>query len=263
MIIKKTNKTKNKIIETLYRLINKIENIGNSYMDKNGEINFINNISELYKDNFIFFDVGANIGKYSSIILKNINNKANYDFHLFEPQKKCFADLSEKFINEKIHLNNFGLSDKEENATIFYNQEKSGLASLYKRDLDYYKIKMDKEENILLKRADDYIKYNNIKKINLMKIDVEGHEIKALKGFGKYLNSDFIDFIQFEYGGANLDSRTNLNDLYKIFNRNGFTILKIMPKYLEEKSYNPRMENFVYQNYIAISNKILPKINEI
>ncbi|PIY58809.1 MAG: methyltransferase FkbM, partial [Candidatus Yonathbacteria bacterium CG_4_10_14_0_8_um_filter_43_17] len=92
------------------------------------------------------------------------------------------------------------------------------------------------------------------------KIDVEGHELSTLSGFGKYLNADFIDFIQFEYGGANLDSHTNLLDFYNLLTPIGFKIAKVMSQSLELREYSPRMDNFVYSNYVAISGKLLQKI---
>ena len=83
-------------------------------------------------------------------------------------------------------------------ATIYKDKEMSGLTSLYQRNLVFYNLKMDQKETVELSTAQNYIEKNNIRKINLLKIDVEGHELKALSGFGPYLNSDFIDFIQFE-----------------------------------------------------------------
>ena len=112
-------------------------------------------------------------------------------------------------------------------------------------------------EKIELNTAAYYIEKNSIEHIDLLKIDVEGHEIKSLMGFGKYLNSNFIDYIQFEYGGANLDSHTNLLDFYDLLLPAGFKITKIMNGYLELRDYNPRFDNFVYCNYIAVSKNIL------
>ena len=80
-----------------------------------------------------------------------------------------------------------------------------------------------------------------------------------MEGFGSYLNADFIDYIQFEYGGANLDSKTSLMELYKFFKDRGFIVTKVMPKGLEIREYSPFMENFMYSNYVAISIKILTK----
>jgi hypothetical protein len=79
-------------------------------------------------------------------------------------------------------------------------------------------------------------------------------------GFGEYLNGDFIDFIQFEYGGANLDSKTSLLDIYSCLEDRGFIIAKIYPQGLEIRDYKPFMENYCYSNFVAISKKILEDI---
>lgn len=207
------------------------------------------------------FDMGANIGEYSSMLLDNSQrHDVALELHLFEPTKSCFETISKKFeSNMNLTLNNFGVSDSNMSAKIFYDKEQSGLASLYKRNLDSYNLELNKSEEIVLKRVDEYIESKNIKHISFVKIDIEGHELKAFNGFGKYLNSDFIDYIQFEYGGANLDSHSSLMEIYKFFEDKNFSIAKVMPKGLEVLQYKPFMDNFMYANYVAISNKILQK----
>jgi len=175
--------------------------------------------------------------------------------HLFEPTKSCFEELKKKFLNiQNIFLNNFGISNIQGNSIIYYDKEKSGLASLYKREINK---EMDIKENILLKRMENYIEEKKIKYIDFIKIDVEGHELKVLESFGKYLSFDFINYIQFEYGEANLDSHTTLRELYKLLESNGFKIAKIMQNGLEIRDYKSYMENFQYANYVAISRKVL------
>lgn len=261
MKIKKQNKLKEKIIKKIIGLTYRLDNSANSFFNKNGEENFLNQFIDFTKMKTpVIFDVGANVGNYSEILTKRLN-EGKYFIHLFEPQKNCFFDLQKKFSkNKQVNLNNFGLSKIEEIATIYKNDDKSGLASLYKRSLDFYDLKMDVEEKIDLKRADNYIQLNNIKHINLLKIDVEGHELETLAGFGEYLNADFIDFIQFEYGGANLDSHTSLLDFYNLLLPLGFKIAKVMPKYLELRDYDPRLDNFVYSNYVAVNTKFIKNI---
>jgi FkbM family methyltransferase len=51
-----------------------------------------------------------------------------------------------------------------------------------------------------------YICNHALSHIHLLKLDVEGNEMKTLQGLGDYLNSQFIDCIQFEYGNCNLSS---------------------------------------------------------
>lgn len=211
----------------------------------------------------IIFDIGGNIGNYSAIILKKCKQyKIDYTIHIFEPTKSCFSILNEKFgTNKSIILNNFGLSDASTKAKIYYDKENSGLASLYRRNLKAYNIRLDKSEAVDLKRMVDYINERKIPRIDFSKIDIEGHELFAFKGFGPYLSSKFITAIQFEYGGANLDSHTSLMEIYTLLEGQGFEIFKIKPKYLERRKYQPYMENFVYPNYVTISKKFLGELN--
>jgi FkbM family methyltransferase len=191
-----------KIIRTLaWKIFNLIENNGIADPSKNGEIFFIKSFLKYKKmwgaKEIVIFDVGANIGGYTILILKeldSINLKAQ--LHLFEQQKACFEVLKEKFKNyNNISINNFGLSDIESTAQLFFDKERSGLASLYKRNLKFYGIELNMCEEIYLKKAQDYIDEKKINHIDLVKIDVEGHELKVLKGFGNYLHPEFIDFI--------------------------------------------------------------------
>ena len=118
---------------------------------------------------------------------------------------------------------------------------------MYRRNLKAYNIQLDKSEMVDLKRVEDYINERKIPRIDFLKIDIEGHELFAFKGFGPYLSSKFIRAIQFEYGGTNLDSHTSLREIYDLLEERGFEIFKIMPKYIEKRQYYPYMDNFFIQ----------------
>ncbi len=253
---------KRKIRGLAWKVFNEIENNNDTDFARNGEKVFIDNLFKYFSNSEgrkVVFDIGANIGEYSSMLTEfSLKNNVQIDLHLFEPTESCFQILKQKFKNrENIYLNNFGVSNKIANATIFYDKETSGAASLYRRNLESYGLELNKREDVLLKRVDEYIEQNSLDHIDFIKIDIEGHELKAFEGFGQYMNCDFIDFIQFEYGGANLDSHTSLMEIYKLFKDKGFKLAKIMPNGLEIREYKPFMDNFQYANYVAISGRIV------
>jgi FkbM family methyltransferase len=78
---------------------------------------------------------------------------------------------------DNIILNNIALSDREE--TLFFDDEEvkghSGLISMNKQ-----KIQNSKEVKAIT--FDSYVKDNNIKKMDFIKIDIEGFELNLLKG---------------------------------------------------------------------------------
>jgi FkbM family methyltransferase len=252
------------------RIFNKLDNNNNSDFACNGEAMFASGVLEYFAasskgkvEDVVVFDLGANVGNYSELLLSyNSKNERKLQIHIFEPTKGCYEILTRKFANDtQVVLNNMAVSDKEGSSEIFYDKEKSTLASMYQRDLSAYSMKLSERETIHTDRLDVYIREHGIKHIDLMKFDIEGHELPACRGMGEYLNGDFVDFIQFEYGGANLDSHTSLLELYAMFDARGFAIAKIMPKGLEIRKYRSWMENFTYANYVAISRRVIGKLS--
>jgi FkbM family methyltransferase len=260
----KSNFFKRKTRGVALRCFHFPENNGVADWEINGESAFIDSFYARFssqKTEVVVFDIGANVGNYANKLLeKSHEHKVETILHVFEPTEKCGEILRKMFVGKsEVRVNVFGASDSERNADIFYEKEGSSFASLYQRDLAAYDVKLDISEKIFLRRMDSYIEEAGVGHIDLVKIDVEGHEMSAFNGFGNYLRNDFIDFVQFEYGGANLDSRTSLSDIYRLFESRGYKIAKIMKNGLEIRSYQPYMENFFYSNYVAVSEKMLQK----
>ena len=199
----------------------------------------------------ILFDVGANTGHYS-VELSNIFSGKNFNIHSFEPSKKTFEQLVRTTSQiPDIHLNNFGFSDNEDNHLLYSNGDGSALASIYHRNLDHFGISMDISEEIKLTTIDSYCKMNNINQLHFLKLDIEGHELSALKGASNLLEQKKINFIQFEFGGCNIDSRTYFQDFWYLLNEN-YTIYRIVKNGLQRiKTYNQELEIFNNINYLA------------
>jgi FkbM family methyltransferase len=181
-------------------------------------------IKKLYgKRPLTIFDVGANKGDYALTIAQKLQE--NEIVYCFEPSKNTFDLLVNNVRNKKnIVTFNFGFGVKNEFLTLFSDKPGSGMASVYKRRLDHFNTHMDLSEKIYLTTLDSFCKERGITHINLLKLDVEGHELNVLSGATDLINSQSIDFIQFEFGGCNIDSRTYfqdffyfLNDKYKIW----------------------------------------------
>ena len=239
----------------LFTLFNKLENNNNADFRSNGEEYFIDALFERLRGPVVLFDVGGNIGGYSEILVRECQERSmKFSLHVFEPTASCFVILQSKFSkNPSVQLNNVGVSNSAVSADIYYDKEQSGFASLYQRNLTSLNVEMEKIEKISLIPLKNYIETNALSRIDFLKIDIEGHELKAFEGMGKYLHGDFIKVIQFEYGGANLDSRTNLLDLFTLMESRDFVIGKIMRHGIEIRTYQPWMDNFQYANYLAIS----------
>lgn len=95
---------------------------------------------------------------------------------------------------------------------------------------------------------------NKIEYIDLLKVDVEGHELDVLIGAGDFIQK--IKLIQFEFGGTNIDTRNYFRDYFYFFKNNGFNLFRLTPsgKLIGIFKYNENEERFTCMNYIAINN---------
>jgi FkbM family methyltransferase len=214
-----------------------------------GEARFLKNyIGPLY--NPCVFDIGANIGDYSEAALE-VNPNAR--LHLFEPSHVHLKLLRERLPVEKVVINPFGLSETAENRLLHKDCEVTGLASLISRDLSHLNIHLDKVEDVKLESGDAYVARQDIERIDLMKIDVEGWELSVLKGFSESFSRKIVRCCQFEFGHAHIERRENFRDFYRFFMDLGFTLGVLKPNgtVLQMKHYDEIFENYYATNYVA------------
>lgn len=133
----------------------------------------------LSKDS-VFIDIGANKGLYS-FYSEEIISKSN--IIAFEPVPQLAKMLRKLFPSATIVQK--GLSDEKGEATlkIPIHPEKYLLDTRSTLEDDPSDSSMSfKEVSIDITTLDDYISSNKLEDISLIKIDVEGHEMKVLSG---------------------------------------------------------------------------------
>lgn len=243
-------------------LINLIINDANYSIGKGfGGTNSINfEIKESTKfienhDSPLIIDVGAHKGNYSDKIIEKFPNAR---IHCFEPSITNYHFLTNKFTNNNnIKINNLGISDVTQETILYSDNDGSSLASIYKREISHFGKQFDSEENIKVIKFEDYWKDKlNKEKIDLIKLDIEGNELNALSGLGESISK--IKCIQFEFGGANIDSKTYFQDFWYFFKDKNFDIKRITPfGTLLIDTYTEDEEYFKTTNYVAINKLVL------
>ena len=152
-----------------------------------------------------FFDVGANSGIYSLIIAQRFTKMKILSF---EPIKKTYLKLKKNISLNKNIINikniktfNFGLSNNESKLKMKALVRDShvqlggfGVMESYDKESDFY------TETAIFKSADNIFDYKN--KSLCFKIDVEGHELFAIKGLKKIFLNNKI-FLQIEIFNKN------------------------------------------------------------
>jgi FkbM family methyltransferase len=241
-------------LEYIYVVSLKYMNFGRGHnYRKSGELNVIKQIGKYYTPeiSLVIFDVGANAGNYTKALSEFFLSRAV--IHSFEPSKKTYETFLETVRDLKNVLpNNFGFSDNETKQLLYSDTDGSGYASTYQRNLVHFGITMDKSEEIKLSTIDSYCRSNNIEKIHFLKLDIEGHELKALNGAKGMIGNRKIDFIQFEFGGCNIDSRTFFQDFFYLLKDN-YKLYRILKNGLFEiPEYRETYEIFITANYLAV-----------
>lgn len=200
----------------------------------------------------VVFDVGANVGHYSDAVIRAIDAATVWSF---EPSQAAFRIMVDEVASrhpDRCRAFNIGFSDCPGEATLQADRQGSGLASLYQREA-FARFPQESlaREQVRLETIDGFCNDNGIAHIHFLKIDVEGHEIAVLKGAQAMLDRKAIDFIQFEFGGCNIDSRTFLRDFWQRLD--GFAICRVMKDGLYRlTTYDEFDEIFAYQNFLAI-----------
>lgn len=154
----------------------------------------------LCKPGDIVFDIGANVGSHSLPIAKSVGSTGKV--YAFEPVPWALNKL-----NRNISLNAFNnikvepiaLSDAPDD-----NAEFSLRASF--KTTSQIPVNADGSLNdnwwnacekvkVKVETIDNFVKTNNIKKVNLIKLDVDGFEAKVIKGATKVLTEYGPDII--------------------------------------------------------------------
>jgi len=194
------------------------------------------------------FDVGANVGDWSTFLCREAEGPV--DLHAFEPIAEFAVSLTQDRATQKIKSIKAAVSEKAGTLQV-HKWPSTDQSSVYERRLTHDKQGKPEIVSIPAIRLDDYIRENGITHIDLLKVDVEGHELSVLKSLGEYLKPSFVSAIQFEYGLTYVDSSSYLFDMYRLLK--DYRIYKLFKDKLEETPYQSNLEDFMYTNYIALA----------
>lgn len=202
------------------------------------------------REDIIAFDVGANVGNYADLLLKELGQEGA--IYSLEPMSDTFEVLKKRFAEaSNVKTFKLGFSDTAGTAPIFSNHDTSTFASLHDRQLDHIGVEMQEYDEVNLETIDAFCREEKIDRIDFLKIDVEGHELAALKGAKNMLESGNIKFIQFEMGPTSIDSRVFFRDFWNLLNEQ-YSLYRILQNGLFPiDQYNEDYEIFKNMNYLA------------
>ena len=177
----------------------------------------------------IVVDIGAHKGEF----LKHIKKiKSIRKVYSLEPQKKVYGELLKEIDNKKFFAYNIAISNRNGKQKMQINDfSMTSTLSKVNENSIYYKIKnliignkKKKFEYIKTEKLDLFTKKRKLNKIDLLKVDTEGHELNVVKSGLKTLKKTKYLLIEFRQNDLYLNYSSQA--LHKIVLKNNFKLIK-------------------------------------
>lgn len=176
-------------------------------------------------------DIGANVG---DVAVAALNSYKGSKVICFEPVQKTYDALKNRLdpFGERVQLHKVALSNTagagEINITTFHGANSIAPQAHFHKECNPHVQEVGKER-IELVRLDDYCARFPCERIDVMKIDVEGHELDVLKGGIQFISSR-VDVIIIEVSLMRDQSWENqaIFEIFAILKSAGFRLLNVM-----------------------------------
>lgn len=185
----------------------------------------------------VIMDIGANVGQSA------------YEFsctwpsakvHCFEPVRATFAQLASNMDSfENVICHRVAIGNQEEEATIHIHGQ-SGMSSLSVEE-------GNRTEQVPVTTLDHISEKLGIDQIDLLKVDVEGHEINVLKGASEMLSQGKVKSVLIEVGFSR-SRHTPLSDVKAALGPYGFVLAGF-----HDQWSNPDNKKLVHANALFVS----------
>jgi FkbM family methyltransferase len=200
---------------------------------------------------FILFDVGANDGQYLGCALRILGKEVNA--YSFEPNSTSFEILRGQFESDpRVNLRKSALSSESRTAELFFNAEGETTASLNR----IVHAVQTHSETVKMTTIDELCAAERIDRIDLLKIDTEGHEMDVLLGARGMMAKARVAAIQFEFGDTFLHTPYHFVDFWELLSPS-YTIYRILRRGLVKvERYTSDLEIYKIANFLCLDKEI-------
>jgi FkbM family methyltransferase len=156
-------------------------------------------ILRVLRPGMTFLDIGANIGLFSLAAGKKLSGQLSF-IYAFEPCPSTFASLEANLLRNglaTVRAIRVALSDQTGEASLYVNTAlKDALNSL--EDPSHSDAEVVGREVVQTITLDDFVARENIARVDVMKVDVEGAELLVFRGGRKLLERPDAPLILYE-----------------------------------------------------------------
>jgi FkbM family methyltransferase len=163
----------------------------------------------LIRSGMTIFDVGSNVGSTAEYFAGKVGPSGFV--HCFEPGAYAFRKLQERmkaFTASAARLNNVAVGERTGTSEFHvYPESHSSWNSLQRRPLEKYGIEIKPVEvvSVPMTTLDFYCANNSVGHIDLLKLDLEGCELQALRGAKEMFFQRRVKKCLLEFGQTTFD----------------------------------------------------------
>lgn len=205
--------------------------------------------TRIHRPNPVVFDVGANVGNWTQTLLQM---RPDAKVYLFDPSEGCREAIRQKNL-PGITIMPCALGETAGEMPYFSSSATDGSASLHARRDTPFENFQYRQSLVPVRTLDEVIAAEKIDFVDFMKMDIEGHELFALKGARQALADGRIGALSFEFGCGNINSKTFFRDFWDLLRGANFVLHRITPggkdilveDYYEDTEYFRGATNYV------------------
>lgn len=180
------------------------------------------------------FDVGSNVGTTAEYFARKVGSAGVV--HCFEPGEYAFRELQKRMepwtASATVKLNNAAVGDRDGTTTFHvYPESHSSWNSVGRRPLEKYGIEIQPEKvvEVPIMTLDAYCAEQGIGSIDLLKLDLEGCELQALRGARRMLGEHRVSVCLMEFGQTTFDQNNKPDDVAAFWRSVGYSLRNIIP----------------------------------
>jgi FkbM family methyltransferase len=190
-------------------------------------------------------DIGANKGQFSLAFSKVFKNAQIIAFEPLPDAADRYQRLFER--SQNVTLERFALSDIATKSTFYVTdrQDSSSLLKPGKGQHDAFGVAGSQAIEVVVHRLDDCLQLSELPKPILIKIDVQGAELQALKGC---IDLEQANFVYVELSYVELYERQPLfNEVANYLSSRGFVLSGVFNQ-VTTQAFGPTQADFLFRS---------------
>jgi FkbM family methyltransferase len=218
-----------------------------------GEVRLLEELRKRWsgRDSLVVLDVGSNDGAYATAVRSVLGPRVRLE--CFEPDTASFEALHRRLGDQDgVRCHRLALGAEPGLARLYSNRAGSPLASLNAESFRFTSVEVASSQEVQVETVDRIVRELEISRVDLLKVDVEGHELAVLRGAAELIRGRNVEVVQFEFGARNVASRSFLWDFVEVLG-DDYELVRVRPRGPVRLEYRPEREMFSEEtNYAAL-----------